>query len=324
MNKINEIDQIFNVCLDEVLNGRSTIDECLKRYPDYAADLEGLLMTSVDISHAARVEPPAGAKMRIMVALNERMAELSGRKIASKPFWRFGWANAVVSFVVGLSLAGGSMAYAASGAMPGQALYPLKLDLEQALVSVTFSSDAKVQLYAALNDRRVGEIVYLAQSGDSQGIAEVTNHIESNLSAAATAKGLSATQYAAAKAAAPSNSNINATDTTLPAGTNPPMWTGPAAGGTAVPPGTAPAPAIPSTLPSNSSGANVQGSGANGLITITGGSSVLDFNILNHANNQISSLAGISSPSNSRAVQSAIDRALATITNGYDALLTLP
>jgi len=326
MKQINAIDRIFNICLDEVLSGQSTIDDCLKRYPDYATELEGLLATSLDISKAARIEPPAGAKMRIRVALNERMAELSGRKLAPKPFWRFGWVNGVVTFVLGLSLAGGSVAYAASGAMPGQALYPVKLDLEQALVSVTFSSDAKIQLYAALNDRRVGEIVYLAQKGDSQGIVKVTSRIENNLSAAANAKGLSANEYAAAKAAAPANAQSTAgktADTSLPAVT-PPAATGAAGGGTTAPANTALVPATTSAFPSYPSGANIPSVGANGLITLPSGGSELDSSILNHANNQINSLASVSSANNSPAVQSAIDRALAAITNGYDALLSQP
>ena len=327
MKKIDKIDQIFGICLDEVLADKSTVDDCLKRYPEYAAELEGLLLTSLDISKAAHIAPSPGAKMRIRVALNERVAELSGRKVTAKPFWRFGWANAVVSFILGLSLAGGSVAYAASGAMPGQALYPLKLDLEQALVSVTFSSDAKVQLYAALNDRRVGEIVYLARKGDSQGIAEVTNRIESNLSAAALAKGLSANDYAAAKAAGPANSQntpgIAITDTKSPVAT-PPTATTPVGSGTTLPSDTNLRPPNTPISSNNPSVINIPGFGTIGLITLPEGSSALDADILNHANSQISSLAGVYGTGNSPAVQSALDRALAAVTNGYDALIALP
>lgn len=312
MNNKNTIDNIYNSCLDEILQGRSTLEDCLKRYPDHAAELEGLLMTSLDISKAAKIDPAAGAKMRVRVALNERMAELSGRQPSSRPFWRVGWANAVITFVLGVSMAGGSVAYAASSAMPGQALYPLKLDLEQALVSVTFSSDAKVQLYAALNDRRVGEIVYLAQKGDSQGIAVVTSRIEGNLSAAAVVKGISAKDFAAAKAATPANpsftTNITGADTASP-GVTPPTGIGSAGGGTTT------------TSPTE---ANSPVFGTNGLLTVSQGGSVLDTDLLNHANNQINSLSGVSKANNSAAVQSALDRALAAIRDGYNALILEP
>ena len=327
MTKINQIEQIFNDCLDAVMSGRSTIAECLERYPEFAAELEGLLLTSVGISKAASIAPPPGAKMRIRVALNERMAEISDRKAGLKPFWRFGWANAVVSVVLGLSIAGGGVAYAASQAMPDQALYPLKLDLEQAMVSLTFSSDAKVQLYAALNDRRVGEIVYLAYKGDSQGIAEVTSRIESNLSAAALAKGLSATEFAAAKAAAPANAQAlpgttTITDTKLPT-TTPPVATGSTGGGTAVPPGSTSVPTTANPSPFNPPSANIPNSGAASL-TLPSGGSAIDAGLLGRANSQINSLTGASNAGNSAAVQAALDRALAAIENGYAALISQP
>jgi hypothetical protein len=325
MNKINKLDEIFNTCLEEVLRGQSTVDDCPKRYPEYAAELEGLLLTSIGVSEAAHVVPPAGAKMRIRVALNERMAELSRNSSVSKRSWHFGWANAVVTLVLGLSVAGGSVAYAASGAMPGQALYPLKLDLEQALVSLTFSSDAKVELYTALNDRRVSEIVYLAQKGDSQGIAGVTSRIESNLTAAAAAKGLSANDYAAAKAAGPANSQntpgITITDTSP--GTKPPTETSPVSGGTVPPDGTALSPTTTTKSPGNLPEASVPNY-RTGTVTLPEGGSALDGNILVHANSQINSLASIAGANNSPAVQAAIERALAAIANGYQALISQP
>lgn len=307
---MNNIDQIFNSCLDEVLNGQTTVEDCLERYPEYAAELEGLLWTSMDISKAASIIPPVGARMRIRVALNQRMAELSSRTVRPRPFWRIGWANAVVTFVLGLTMAGGSVAYAASSAMPGQILYPLKLDLEQALVGLTFSSEAKVELYASLNDRRVGEIVYLAGKGNSQGIAELTSRIEINLSAAASAIGLSANDYAAAKASSnfPRTTGNTVTDTTSP-GTKPPDTTNSSIGGSTPPPGNLP-----------EVGAPVFGT----TITLQEGGSAVDAGLVSHANDQINLLARAYNNTLSPAVQSALNRALAAITNGYEALILSP
>jgi hypothetical protein len=306
MSKINEIDLIFSDCLDAVMSGQSTVADCLKHYPEHASELEGLLATSLEISHAAEIIPPAGARMRIRVALNERMAELSGRKPKTAPFWRLGWANVVATFIMGLSLAGGGVAYAASGAMPGEALYPLKLNLEEALVSITFSSDAKVELYAALNDRRVDEIVFLAQRGDSQAIVEVTTRIESNLSAAAAAKGISANEYATAKASPadsqiPPSLGIAATEPpTTPTSTNP----------------------VPITRPETTT-PPVFGSGsAVNTVSVPAGSSALDNTLGNYANNQLNELTGAANAGNSPAVQAALDMAIAAIKNGYDALIT--
>jgi hypothetical protein len=313
MKKTDNIEEIFNECLESITGGRSTVAECLIRHPEHAVELEGLLATSTAISKAAEIDPPPGARMRIRVALNQRMAALSRSKIKPLPFWRFGWANSIATFILGLSLAGGGVAYAASGAMPGQALYPLKLDLEQALVSLTFSSSAKVELYAALNDRRVGEIVYLAQKGDSQGIAEVTSRIENNLSAAASAKGISSSDYATAKAAAPP---INTQNTLGPGNT----VTTPTTPATTLPDTGVP----PAILPSKTTPPAGFQPGQAITLTIPKAGSTVDSVLRDHANNQLSSLAGAVNASNSLAVQAALDRAIAAIINGNDALISQP
>ncbi|TFG47213.1 MAG: hypothetical protein E4H31_00175 [Dehalococcoidia bacterium] len=179
----NNIEEIFAECLDAVLNNEASVGQCLERYPEHTADLEGLLATALSIARSPELDPSPGAKMRVRYALNEKMTEMSQPK--AKPFWRVGWANAIVTLVLSLSLGGGGIAYTVAGSMPGQVLYPIKINMEQALVSMTLSDDAKINLYAALNDRRVSEIVYLAGIGDSLTIAEVTSRIQDNFFAAA-------------------------------------------------------------------------------------------------------------------------------------------
>jgi hypothetical protein len=61
--------------------------------------------------------------------------------------------------------------------------------MEQVLVAITPGDDARIELYAALNDRRVDEIVYLASIGDSLTIVEVTGRLQDNFTAAAALKG---------------------------------------------------------------------------------------------------------------------------------------
>jgi len=292
MNKIYEIDRIFADCLDDVLAGRATVNECLASHPEHAAELGGLLSTSLKISVASKaIVPPTGAKMRIRVALTERMAELSETKKLSKPFWRFGWANAIATFILSLSLMGGGVAYAASESMPGQVLYPLKINLEQALVSFTFSKDARIELYAALNDRRVEEIVYLARMGDSLGMAGVTSRLEGNLSAAAALKGLSGAEFARA---------LNA-----PADTSKDSE---------------------STIASMPPSAPAQGTGQGPVTTISfvEDGSALDSVLSDYAISQLNALAGASSSANSPAVQAALEKAMAAVKNGYDALISQP
>ncbi|MGI2335830.1 MAG: DUF5667 domain-containing protein [Dehalogenimonas sp.] len=182
------IEDIFEECLDAVICGTASVETCIKKYPEQAAELAGLLDTALSISSSPDIEPSPGAKMRVRYALNEKLADIT--RPQNKPFWRFGWANAVATIVLSLSLAGGGLAFAAGGSMPGEALYPLKTSMEQTLVSLTPGNDAKITLYTAIIDRRVDEIMYLASIGDSLSIAEVTSSIAANFSAAAAIQGL--------------------------------------------------------------------------------------------------------------------------------------
>ena len=186
-NILNNLDDIFDDCLEAVLSGHSTVEACLERHPAYAVELKGLLQTAMALAESPELAPSAAARMRIRVALNDRMAQWS--KPQPKPFWRIGWANTLATFIIGLSLTGGGLAYTASGSMPGEALYPLKLSIEQTMVSFVLTDDARVNFYAALNERRVEEIVYLASIGDSFGIVELTGRIQDNFTAASNLKG---------------------------------------------------------------------------------------------------------------------------------------
>ncbi len=302
MNNINDIDQIFNECLDAILSGQKTVADCLGLYPQHAAELEGLLLTSLQISKAAAIAPPPGAKMRIRYALGERAAELARRGSRPAPFWRSGWANAVATFVLGLSLAGGGVAYAASGSMPDEALYPLKLDMEQVLVGITFSTDAKIELYAALNDRRVGEIVYLAGKGDSLAIAEVTGRLESNFAAAADLKGISANEFATAFNA-PTSDAAKGPDRTITATET-------------VPPDAQPT--VTSSVPIYSPAV---GSAEDLNLIDAGDGSALDQALRQYQTDQLDALSNAPAGA-SPAVQEALERAMAAVKNGYDVLLS--
>jgi hypothetical protein len=294
MKQTINIEQVFYECLEAVLSGRATVAGCLERYPEHAAELEGLLLTSFDVSKAAAFDPPAGARMRVRVALNERMAELAASKKRALPFWKVGWANAVVTFVLGLSLTGGGVAYAASGAMPGEALYSLKLNLEQVMLNATFSQDARIELYAALNDRRVDELLFLAEKGDAAAMIAVTARMEDNFVAAAGLKGLSAD---AIDRAASSPPFFTATEQAPPA----------VAGGSALAP----------SIKNDTAG-----------LTVVVGSSALDAALRDHAGNQLTSLNNAAlanaGSNNTVAVQLALEQAIAAVSNGYDLLLSQP
>jgi len=71
---------------------------------------------------------------------------------------------------------------AASGSMPDSPLYPVKLATEKAQAVITFSKLGKAELHAGIADKRVAEIVYLADKGRPGIMALTTDRLNSNLS----------------------------------------------------------------------------------------------------------------------------------------------
>lgn len=84
--------------------------------------------------------------------------------------------------VIGILLvSGGGTALAAGNSMPDSPLYPMKLATEQVQLALTPSDVGKAQLCAALADRRVVEIIYLASKGDAQQVEAATQRLDEKL-----------------------------------------------------------------------------------------------------------------------------------------------
>ncbi|ADJ26404.1 conserved hypothetical protein [Dehalogenimonas lykanthroporepellens BL-DC-9] len=182
------IEDILDECLDELISGTSSIEQCLARYPEHSVELRSLLETAIILKQSPEMTPSTGARQRVRYALNERMAEMAKKKKAGRPFFRLGLANIMVSLILSITLIGGGLAYAASGAMPDQTLYSLKIGLEKVMLSLAPGEDARISLYTSFNDRRVEEIIYLAGKGNSLAIAEITSRIADGFSQIETAR----------------------------------------------------------------------------------------------------------------------------------------
>ena len=157
------------------------VDECLAGYPQLAAELRPLLLTAVKARRSLGIKPSprfkAEARQRFYAALEEAKA----RKTLSFFSWRPRLATVAVSLVLALLLTSGSVAVASNGSMPGEFLYPVKLTVERVMLGLSFSPMAKAKTFAKLADRRVTEIVYLAQRGEVRQIELATERLDSHL-----------------------------------------------------------------------------------------------------------------------------------------------
>ena len=149
---------ILDVCVSEIAEGRSSLEECLKRYPEQAAQLKPLLSAASRLTRARAVMPDPAYKARARAQLNIHMQRHPQRRRVSPIYWRLSIAFATVML---LFLASGTAF--AQGARPGDALYNWKLTSEY-VWRMTSADPLGVDL--ALSARRASELAWAARSGD--------------------------------------------------------------------------------------------------------------------------------------------------------------
>jgi hypothetical protein len=176
------IEEIFEECLERVFDGES-IEECVSRYPEQAKELRELLETAVATRKAVAVEPRpefrARARQQLQNALRERET-LQQRRWHFKWNWQPRWAVGLTAFLV-LIISGSGAVLASNNSMPGQALYAVKLAAEQVRLAVATSPEAKAEVYVGLAERRVDEIVYLANNGNAIQVEQATGELDNCL-----------------------------------------------------------------------------------------------------------------------------------------------
>ena len=71
---MNEYDVILDECVDLIASGESSLEECLASYPEYAAQLEPILITVLCLQDEGRdVVPSPALRSRIRGELNHAM-----------------------------------------------------------------------------------------------------------------------------------------------------------------------------------------------------------------------------------------------------------
>ncbi len=180
MKTSKEFDNILNECLERLLVKGETIEQCLQSYPEQAAELKPLLQTALVVKKASAIQPRAEFKAKARYQFRSALQEVASRR--SRPFfgWLPRWAT-VVTIVLILLLAGGGTVAAASNSMPDNPLYPVKLATEQVRLILTPSQIGKARLCAELADRRVAEIIYMANKGDARQVELITQRLDKRL-----------------------------------------------------------------------------------------------------------------------------------------------
>ncbi len=176
MSDKQDVDAL-NTCL-ELLEQGSTIEACLERFPEAAAELEPLLRLAMQTKQVGdAIETPAEAQCLGLGRITDAWATKQAKR--SNPRWRVfrplakSWAIAMIAVMV-LAFGGWTTTSAAAGSVPDEVLYPVKKAQERFRLVVSFSDRGKAELHAKFAQERTQEIEKLAARGKGQDVMERT------------------------------------------------------------------------------------------------------------------------------------------------------
>jgi len=180
VSNAREFNDILDECLEQLLAGDATVEQCLERYPAYAAELEPLLQTTLTAREALAIDPGEELRARARYRLRAEMDRVTVRRWWSVLNWQPRWAVAVVA-VLAVLLASGSTVLAADSSMPGSPLYPVKLATENVRLALTSSDVARAELCAALANRRIAEMAYAIERGKARQVERAAERLNAHL-----------------------------------------------------------------------------------------------------------------------------------------------
>lgn len=205
-------DSIANILaenLEAMEGGQLTLQECLESYPEHRAELEPLLALAVAMRGMPSVPASAGFRQATRARLIRRIQVRQPAGFRER-IWRFlgfpGQADgmgrvrwALVALLVIAMLTGGTLLASAS-ALPGDALYPVKVIVEEVRL-VLSGGGADASQHLNLAEQRLHEIDALLEKGSFEYIPTAMARFSEHLEEAS--EGLSAqTPEEAAKAEA--------------------------------------------------------------------------------------------------------------------------
>ncbi len=180
MRKSREFDDVLDECLERLLVKGETVEQCLQSFLQHADELKPLLETALATKKASAIQPRPEFRDRARDRFYSALKVIESKKGHPVFGWQLRWAT-VVSIVLTLLLAGSGTVAAASGSMPDEPLYPVKLATEQAQLLLTPSTLGKVELYSKLADKRVTEIVRMTDENKPEQIALTAQRLDAYL-----------------------------------------------------------------------------------------------------------------------------------------------
>lgn len=181
-----DFENVLQECLRDLEQGASSVEECLRRYPSHARELQPILLTSAYLArgHEARLSPAFKARVRTRL-IQQMYARPRKQAPANFTFMRL----AVSLAVTLLALLVTGTVYA-QRAVPGEMFYAWKLASENAWRVV---SPDPVGIDLAIAERRLNELAAVKddpalQAQTLDAYLQVAERLRSQLNAANEAR----------------------------------------------------------------------------------------------------------------------------------------
>jgi len=180
---LKKFEDILVQCIEDIRTGRSSIEDCLARYPSMRGQLEPLLKIALEIREPSDIKPSPTFKVSARVQL---MDQIQARQTAIRSPWshslaqvklmpyikRFSTSMAGIILAIALAISGLGVGtvYAAQGSLPGDALYSLKLGTEELTMMMSGDDIERAERALGFAQRRMREIETLAEQGRWQDL----------------------------------------------------------------------------------------------------------------------------------------------------------
>jgi outer membrane biosynthesis protein TonB len=178
-DKEREFDDLLEECLGRVLRGEP-VESCLVDYPEHAPRLQPLLLTALETRQAAAIRPRPEFRERARYQFQAALRDMEPKEHRGFFSWQPRWVTAVVAIFAVLVIGSGTVA-AAGNSLPGEPLYSVKLATESVRLAFTPSDLGKAELYAQFADKRVDEIIAMADKGNTEQVEMATERMNSQL-----------------------------------------------------------------------------------------------------------------------------------------------
>ncbi len=161
-------------CLDLIENSGASLEECLRRFPEDAAELATYLETVLQVHSFSELQPSESFSRNAASRLLAKLPDYP-RKPVTRPAGRpvhparlsrqLTWMTLITLFLI--LCTGVLTVKAADYALPGQMLYPVKTTVENTRLALSNANNA-VALNLQFSERRLAEAAQLEASGKSE------------------------------------------------------------------------------------------------------------------------------------------------------------